>query len=608
MADSAKPLLYRYLFIVVLLLTVYGNTLNHGFVWDDINIIVDSPVTESLRNIPRFFVMEDTAEGPTGYYRPITYVSFTLDRAVWGLNPVGYNITNLLLHVFVALLFFRVVAALFKKEDLAFYAALLFSLHPIVGETVNFHAGGRNTLLCACFSLASLLFYVKRKQLPALAFFILAVFSKEFGLLLPALFLMYDLLISREKPRYLWYIPYVIASASYLVIRSYAVHKHANLLTSINIADNIWILPRIFTSYLANMAWPFQLATMYDVSTRLTWFSLVLDSLILLGMVCVAFIFRKRREVAFSVVIFLLFLLPVSNLFPLGITMMADRYAYFALFGFSLGLAYCVSLASRRIGVAVMVALCVLFMTIDVKRNGIWKDEVSFFTQMAKDAPELSVGFQNLGYAYYDKGDYPNADKYLTEAYGKKEVNTRMLIGSASMFWDMKKLDKAILALKRKMELEPTSPESYIMASKVYEQMGDKANAKIYRDKAVALYPGIFEMMEQRTLSSCQQGEEQMAQHKIVAAERLFKEALNIDPVFVPALIDMGSLSAEKGDLAAALRYFTKAAELDPANPAVHYNLAAVYDGQGKGDLARQETKKFQDLEALSKQKPNAGK
>jgi tetratricopeptide (TPR) repeat protein len=603
MTDSQRNILYRYILITVLLLTAYGNTLNHGFVWDDINIIVDSPLTEKLSNIPRFFISEDTAEGPTGYYRPITYVSFALDRALWGLNPIGFNITNLLLHILVALLFYRVVALLFKNENLALAAALIFSLHPIAGETVNFHAGGRNTLLCACFSMLSLLFYSKRKHLPAVIFFILAIFSKEFALLLPALFFLYDRFISREKVRWIYHTLCLIAIICYLGLRSFAVAKNANLFHAINITDSIWIVPQIIGSYLDNMALPVGLKTMYDVNTKITWFSFISYSILLITLIAAAFVLRKQREIMFSIAVFLLFLLPVTNIFPLGIAMIADRYAYFASFGFSLALAYCICLAKKQVVIVIVAILCVVFITIDINRNGFWKDELSLFTQMIKDAPDMSVGFQNLGYAYFDKGDFANADKYLTVAYAKKDVNARMLFDSAAKFREMGRLDKAITVLNKQIALEPDNPQPFIMTSRIYEKMGNKVMAKSYHDKATALNPRIFEMLQQRAIFACRQGEELMARHKIVEAERLFKEAVSIDPLFVPALIDMGSLSAEKGDLADSVKYFSKAVTLDPLNPAAHYNLSLVYESLGKMPEAQEEMTKFKGLEARFRQR-----
>jgi hypothetical protein len=80
MTESQNHRMYRLTFIGVLILAVYCNIFNHGFVWDDVDIIVDNPVFESFRNLPSFFVMEDCIDGPTGYYRPLTYVSFLIDR------------------------------------------------------------------------------------------------------------------------------------------------------------------------------------------------------------------------------------------------------------------------------------------------------------------------------------------------------------------------------------------------------------------------------------------------------------------------------------------------------------------------------------------------
>lgn len=597
-ADLQKSITCRILFLTLLLLVVYGNTLNHGFVWDDINIILDSPLTESLRNIPKFFVSEDIAEGPTGYYRPITYVSFAIDRAIWGNNPIGFNITNLLLHILVVVTFYRLVAVLFKKENLAFIAALLFALHPLVGETVNFHAGGRNTLLCALFTLLSLLFYTKKKLIPSLICFMLAIFSKEFALLLPALFFLYDKLIAREKIRPAIYALYFLAIICYLSLRSYSVAVNANLLTSMDFSV-LWIMPKIFGSYLINMFFPVGIKTMYDVDKIVTWSSFLGYSLLLATLIVVAVILRKQREIIFAVVIFFLFLLPVSNLFSLGSTMMADRYAYFPLFGFCLGSAWLISFPKKKwITASAIIVITLLFSIIDFKRNSYWKDEISLFSQMIKNAPGMSIGFQNLGYAYFDKRDYPNAEKYLTIAYAKKDVNSRMLVGSAFMFQEMGKLEKAIIVLNKKIEMEPGNSQSYIMLSKIYEQIGNSPMAKQFHDKAVKLSPGIYEVMEKRAMQVCRDGEELMGQRKFVAAERLFKEALTIDANFVPALINMGWALFEKGEHEKGIEYLKRAIKLEPENVAAHYNLATVYEELGKKAEANAEMDLFKKFDA----------
>ncbi len=94
-----------------------------------------------------------------------------------------------------------------------------------------------------------------------------------------------------------------------------------------------------------------------------------------------------------------------------------------------------------------------------------------------------------------------------------------------------------------------------------------------------------------------------MAKKRLNEAERYFREALSIDPSFVPALLDMGSLIAEKGDPAKALEYFSKAAKIDPLDPVAHYNMSTAYEMLGKTVEAQQEMEKFKELDARSKQK-----
>jgi len=253
--DAKKLPLIHAAAITLFILAAYCNIFSHGFVWDDAFVIVDNPLLDSLKNIPALFLYEDKFDFSSGYYRPITYVSFVIDHAIWGLNPLGYNLTNLILHIEVALAFYLVVRELFKKEWYAFIAALLFSLHPIANETVNFHAGGRNTLLCAFFALLSFFFHMRKKYSAAVACFILAIFSKEFALLMPVLFLINDKLLTDEKVPLKRYVSYIGAMIGYLIVRSYVVTS-ANVLAQLQIKNILLLTPRLITGYLSNMVLP----------------------------------------------------------------------------------------------------------------------------------------------------------------------------------------------------------------------------------------------------------------------------------------------------------------------------------------------------------------
>jgi protein O-mannosyl-transferase len=564
------------LVIAVIVAAVFANTMSHTFVWDDTTIIARNPLLASLANIPKFFLMEDVADGTTGYYRPVTYISFALDHALWGGNPLGFNITNLLLHIAVALLLYRVVARLFHKTDLALTSAAIFALHPITVETVNFHAGGRNTLLCACFALLSLLCFMKRKDIPAVACFAAAVFSKEFALLQPAVFLLYEITISKEKIRWTRYLPFALVAAGYLALRSQVVASNGNLLQAADIANSFWIVPQTMIGYLQLMLLPFSIKTMYDVNNQITWTSFMIYSLLLLALVAVAVLFRKRREIVFAIFMFLLFLLPVSNIFPLGSAMMADRYAYFALLGFSIGAGYCVTLLDKRLAFAGAALLLTCFAVFDVRQNTFWKDEISLFTKMVDDAPLMCIGYQNLGYAFYTEGDYPLARKYLAAAQNKKDMNVTDLTSNALSLMELGRNDLALTAINRAITLEPKHPQGHAIAAGINEELHNEAQAKWHREQASALKHDIFATLQQSADTSCRKAEAQMARGDLVKAERLYYSALACNVRHLPAVAGMAAVSAKAGKTDKARYYLERAGKLELDNPKTRYQLSGA--------------------------------
>ncbi|MFZ2950975.1 MAG: tetratricopeptide repeat protein, partial [Desulfuromonadaceae bacterium] len=515
----------------------------------------------------------------------------------------GFHIINLILHILAALLFYAVTAALFKKDRLAFVSALIFALHPVAGETVNFLAGGRNTLLSACFALLSLLFYINKKPVPALASFTLAIFSKEFALLLPVIFVLYDYRLQREKIRFSGYFFYLVPIACYLALRSLAVRK-ANFLTDINISD-IATAPCLVVKYALNMIAPLQLKVLYDV--RLSMLAGILCLVVVGAMMVAIYIFRKQDELLLSSCWFFLFLLPVINIIPLHTTtVMADRYAYFSLMGFALFLATLICKWTGRTVSAGVVILCVVYSTISFSRNSIWKNDIEFFTRMTKDAPEKFAGFKNLGMEYYRKGEIARALDILEIADSKPDITIKYLIGDAYTFWKENMPDRAEKALFKVMELDPLNLEPYLVLMMMHGQAGNTVTAQSYRDKVKALGHGIDEVMADRIVELCRAGEAYMSKRQYADAGIYLWQALQINPAYIPALVDMGSLSAGQGKLATAIQYFSKALALEPSNASAHYNLAMVYQMQGRTVEAEQEMGKFRKAAASAEQDGNA--
>ena len=598
---ARKTLIYRCTVIVLLLVITYGNTLNHGFAWDDVTLIVDNPLLTKLSNIPLFFVSEDRTEGSTGYYRPVTYVSFALDHALWGNNPVGFNITNLLLQIIATLLFFRTVADLFQKESLAFTAALLFALHPLAGESVNFHAGGRNTLLCACFALLSLLLHLHKKYYFAVASFIAAIFAKEFALLMPVIFLTTDYYLLRRKKSWPVYCCYLLSITLYLTLRSSAV-QHANFLKTILFPDSLMAAPGIVVKYLWHMIAPFDLRVLYDFNTcPLSW--KITCTVLLTGLVTAAILFRKHKEIPFSVGWMFLFMLPILNIIPLGDIVIADRYAYFSLMGFSILPAFILDKMEVRQRIGLLVMVCLSYGGITISRNSHWQNSSSLYRQMTLDAPTISLGFQNLGAEYLIKGNKGEAEKYLLLAYGKKNASFKTLLELMTVYLETDRLDQALNILTKEQAKNQNDLHTAVMISSIYQIMGNDAMAKNTLAAATLHFPGLDEMMIQRATSLCRSGERFSADHRYQEAKAFLVEALLVKPTYLPTLMDLGTLYAETGELQRAVEYFRKAITLEPLNPAPHYNLSVAYDMMGKTKDAKEELANFNELNSHPQEK-----
>jgi Tfp pilus assembly protein PilF len=149
---------------------VFARSLGHGFVaWDDEILVRDNP---AFRGFGWTQIRWMASNVLLGHYVPITWLSFAIDHAIWGLRPVGFHLTNVLLHALnaalVCVLAGRLVAAgsgwgsaVCRVSGIA--TALLWALHPLRVEAVSW-VTGRRDVLSACFLFVALLAYLKAME------------------------------------------------------------------------------------------------------------------------------------------------------------------------------------------------------------------------------------------------------------------------------------------------------------------------------------------------------------------------------------------------------------------------------------------------------------
>lgn len=177
-----------------------------GFVWDDLGLVVNNTMTGSLANVPAFFAMDlwDSAgvgESVSGYYRPLMLLSLAVDRALWGLDPVGHHLHSLAWHLLAVAGAHRLLQKRLSAGQ-ALFAAGLFALHPVQGEAVTWVAA-RNDPMAAALGLWALHQVAwseptRRRSAAAFVLATLAGLAKESVVLLPVLLAAIDVVEARR--------------------------------------------------------------------------------------------------------------------------------------------------------------------------------------------------------------------------------------------------------------------------------------------------------------------------------------------------------------------------------------------------------------------------
>ena len=186
--------------IIILILAglmAFSFVLNAPFkTLDDQAAIINNPLVKDISSVDTIFV--SSYFGLKAYWRPLVILSYMAEYHFFGLNPMMYYITNIIIHLCTGLVVFFLMRQLLKRENLAFFTALLFIIHPIHATAVT-NISGRPILLGSLFYLLSFYGYCLYKKkgdvhlyVMALFLFILSLLCKESAIMLPSLLLFYE--------------------------------------------------------------------------------------------------------------------------------------------------------------------------------------------------------------------------------------------------------------------------------------------------------------------------------------------------------------------------------------------------------------------------------
>ena len=196
--------------LFVLTCAVYANSLWNDFNLDDDTIIRNNSLIRSLSNLPKIFVSNYWANTPYEkgvlLYRPLAVASFAVDYALWGNQPFGFHLTNLLINGTNAVLLLVLLARMFGAMPgrtgplVLAVCTLLYAFHPVHTEAVNMVVG-RTELLAAMFGLLTFICHLNNWKTGAVVCFSLALLSKEIAITIPAMIFAYEWFFGRNLTR-----------------------------------------------------------------------------------------------------------------------------------------------------------------------------------------------------------------------------------------------------------------------------------------------------------------------------------------------------------------------------------------------------------------------
>jgi tetratricopeptide (TPR) repeat protein len=566
--------------LAICVFTVYLPSLKNGFVWDDTSLIEQNPMIRDFENLPEILTSEDTLpHTSTGFYRPVPYMSYMIDYRLWGLNPSGFHLTNVLLHVLTAVLFFHVTLAILKDNLTALVASALFALHPVQIETVNFLSGGRNTLLCATFMLGAMLSHFKGRRALATVLFAFSLFSKEFAIFMPVALLLHIHIIDKEirlREALRQIAPYLAVAAIYLAARAVVVDGLG--------PDPLWnelhlrllLMPKLFMNYARLLVFPYKLSVPYH-------FSNVFDTasaMSIVGMVALAVVLyslRRQGPVLFGALWTFIFLLPVIGILPLGHINAAERYIYIASMGFCIIPAYLARGVRRHLLIAVTCVLLASFAAMIITRTPAWRTNESLFTQMILDAPDRSMGYYTSGQFHLGKGEFRKAEELLLQATIKPPVISAPFFTLATLYRSQGRIQEAIDCMEEARALAPNDPKPRVLLAMLYESAGKEDIAARMKEAAEKEFPGVIQWLHTKARSHYRDGIALLKKGRSQEALIRFQYALAYDPDFSDALFEMGYYFASEGKYDTASLYFLRVTELEPERPDARYNLSLAY-------------------------------
>jgi protein O-mannosyl-transferase len=505
--NNLLPLWLWLVGIILLTVIAYLPAFNNGFTnWDDTLYVTDSKFITSIsvQSILAFF---KTLQAQ-GNYHPLTLISLALDYKLFGFNPAGYHTVNILFHLFNICLVFLLIQKLFKTEFITIATTLLFAIHPMHVESVAW-VSERKDVLYVFFYLAGLWCYVKYIDEEKRNFiiytvlcFVLSLLAKGQAVTFPLALMIIDYIRNGKLSikSVLVKAPFLILSLLAGVVAIYAQREDnaTQLYIHLSLSDRIVVSGYAFALYIFKLFVPIKLAAVYPYTDKINGvfnYLVYLSFIIPVGFAVLMWKLRKNRVVLSGLLFFLLNIMLLLQLMPVGYSIISERYTYLSYLGLfwaaSYGIHYIIQKAANtRLIITTVCCIYVIVLTFFCfQRTKVWHDSSTLWENELSQFTNVPVAWNSVGMIYESKDDPRNAKECFNHAISVYPDYALALADRSLAYIQLGLYDSAILDDNRALKILPNDESAHQNRSAAYALAGKSDSSLMDCDWLLARYP-----------------------------------------------------------------------------------------------------------------------
>ena len=582
--------------ILVLVGILYFNSLGNQFTnWDD-GMIYQNPSIRNLNwdGIKKIFTLE---KGNT--FQPIRMLSYAIDYHFWKLNPLGYHLTNILFYILTCVMVYLALlrlsihlrggASIGSHERVALFGALLFAAHPVHVEAVTWMVGRKEVLQGFFFFLAFYSYLKGRGEEGSkkiiylsivLGSFLLAVLSKPSAVVFPAVIILYEITLAKEK--YFSFIKkhWVFLSATLLVsgIFTFIMMKVMFEAGGIkqyrgsDIGSNILLCLYVFLQNIKLLIFTINYSAAYSFVVSMPVFCLknVILILITFSLFVISVLsLRRTKVIFFSFFFFFITLLPYLNIIPIS-TLKADRYVFIASFSyiFMLGIVFDRLYVYQHkkfsegffklLSVAVFLFLLAGYSFMTIHQNRIWENSYTLWSDAVEKHPASSTANALMGVVYMEIAMDREAVKYLERAVEILPYDYQSRNNLGIVYGRLDEPEKALEEFATAIQLRPDDDTIKINLSVFYQRQKEYKKAEEVLKYLQSRNPKNANLYFRLGLVYKDAG-----QYEAAVSE--FLKSVELAPDIINPYIELGNTYATgMKDLEKAKYYYSKGIEMAP--------------------------------------------